>query len=127
PAPRSSARSEAWAFARSRLALAMEARRMKVRELMQRSVTTVGESDTLALASQLMLWNGIRHLPVMRDGRVVGMLSERDVLAHASPDHPLKRPTLVGEAMSAPVKIAPPHMDTSEAAAIMVGERIDAL
>lgn len=100
---------------------------MKVRELMQRSVTTVGESDTLALASQLMLWNGIRHLPVMRDGRVVGMLSERDVLAHASPDHPLKRPTLVGEAMSAPVKIAPPHMDTSEAAAIMVGERIDAL
>lgn len=99
---------------------------MEVRELMQRSVKTVNENDTLSLASQLMLWNGIRHLPVMRDGRVVGMLSERDVLAHPHSDAP-GRPTLVRAAMSEPVIQAPPHMDTREAAAIMVAERIDAL
>ena len=100
---------------------------MQVRELMQRAVTTIAEDDTLALASQLMKWNGIRHLPVMRDERVVGMLSERDVLAHAWPDHPLRQEALVREAMSSPVTIAPPHMDTVEAAAILVRDRIDAL
>ena len=100
---------------------------MQVRQLMQRTVTTIGEDDTLALASQLMKWNGIRHLPVMRGGRVVGMLSERDVLAHAWPDRPLKQEALVREAMSTPVTIAPPHLDTAEAAAMLVGLRIDAL
>ena len=100
---------------------------MQVRELMEQAVTTIAEDDTLALASQLMKWNGIRHLPVMRDGRVVGMLSERDILAHAFPDHPLKQQALVREAMSSPVTIAPPHMDTIEAAAILVRDRIDAL
>lgn len=100
---------------------------MQVQELMQRAVTTIGEDDELALASQLMRWNGIRHLPVMRDGRVVGMLSERDVLARVWPDRPSKLAGKVGEAMSTPVTIAPPHLDTVEAAAMMVRDRIDAL
>ena len=100
---------------------------MQVQELMQRAVTTIGEDDELALASQLMRWNGIRHLPVMRDGRVVGMLSERDVLARVWPDRPSKLAGKVGEAMSKPVTIAPPHLDTVEAAAMMVRDRIDAL
>lgn len=100
---------------------------MKVRELMRRDVTTLGEDDALSLALQLMGWNGIRHLPVVRGGRVVGMLSERDVLAHAEPDQPSRVDGTVGEAMSSPVVIAPPEMGTEEAAAIMVRERIDAL
>lgn len=55
---------------------------MKVREIMQCKVTVIGEDETLGLASQLMLWNDIRQLPVLRpmDGKLAGMLSERDVL-----------------------------------------------
>ena len=55
---------------------------MKVRDVMQKHVTTIGEDESLALAQQVMLWSGIRHLPVRRkpDGRVVGIISERDVL-----------------------------------------------
>ncbi len=100
---------------------------MKVRELMRRDVVTLREGDALALAAQIMGWNGIRHLPVVRDGRVVGMLSERDVLAHADPDHKEYVEGTAAEAMSTPVHVAPPHMDAEEAAAIMVRERVDAL
>jgi CBS domain-containing protein len=100
---------------------------MNVGELMRREVTTIDEGESLGLALQLMGWNGIRHLPVMRDGRVVGMLSQRDVLARARPEHREHVEGTVGAAMSTPLHVAPPHMDTAEAAAIMVRERVDAL
>ncbi|HEY8430391.1 MAG TPA: CBS domain-containing protein [Sandaracinaceae bacterium] len=100
---------------------------MKVRELIRGEVVTIGEDEPLALALQLMAWNGIRHLPVVRDARVVGMLSDRDVLANVWPDRPTKTTGMVRDVMSSPVVTAPPHMDVEEAAAIMLRERIDAL
>ncbi len=100
---------------------------MKVRELMQRDVTTVAENEPLGLALQVMGWNGVRHLPVVRDGRVVGIVSERDVLARRDPEDVARVHGTVAEAMSSPVKVSFPHMDVEEAAAILVAERIEAL
>ncbi len=40
---------------------------------------TVGPDDTMPKAVTLMKEKGIRHLPVVRDGRVVGVLSKGDV------------------------------------------------
>ncbi len=57
---------------------------MKVIDVMGRDVTTVGEQDTLGVAHRSMLRHGIRHLPVVRVGRLVGLLSERNLLAHLS-------------------------------------------
>jgi CBS domain-containing protein len=42
----------------------------------------VRDSDTLAFALHKMDSGGYRHLPVVRDGKVVGMISSRDVLRH---------------------------------------------
>lgn len=100
---------------------------MQVADLMHRDVLTVEESDDLAMALQLMRWNDVRHLPVQSGDRVVGMLSERDVLARARADEGWKVLGTVGEAMSHPVLVAPPVMDANEAAAMMVGARVEAL
>ena len=55
---------------------------MKVREVMTTdNVSTVGESDSLAAAAHRMTWTPCRHLPVVKDREVVGVLSERDLLA----------------------------------------------
>lgn len=40
---------------------------------------TIGRDQTLALAARLFREHRIRHLPVLVGGRLVGMLSERDV------------------------------------------------
>ena len=48
------------------------------------SIATVKPEDDLALATQVMLWTGVRHLPVVRRNEVVGVLSERDVLRRQS-------------------------------------------
>ena len=56
---------------------------MKVRELMTRDVVTIGRNDTLAAADELMKTKRFRHLPVMEERRLAGMLSERDLFRAA--------------------------------------------
>jgi CBS domain-containing protein len=53
-----------------------------VREFMTPNPETVRESDTLAFVLHKMDVGSYRHLPVMRDGRLVGMISVRDMLRH---------------------------------------------
>ncbi|MCB9596756.1 MAG: CBS domain-containing protein [Sandaracinaceae bacterium] len=48
-------------------------------ELMTADVVTVSEETTLAGALAVMQEKGIRHLPVVRGERLVGMLSDRDL------------------------------------------------
>ena len=50
--------------------------------IMTRDPETVRESDTLAFALYKMDSGSYRHLPVVRDGRAVGMISVRDMLRH---------------------------------------------
>ena len=53
----------------------------RVGDVMTKQVRHACEQDDLELAMQRMLWAGIRHLPVVRDGGlVVGVLSQHDVL-----------------------------------------------
>lgn len=53
-----------------------------VSEFMTRRPETIRETDTLAFALHKMDCNGYRHLPVLLDGRLVGMISVRDLLSH---------------------------------------------
>ena len=41
---------------------------------------TVGPTRSLAVARKIMLDHGVRHLPVLDGGAIVGLLSERDLL-----------------------------------------------
>ncbi len=40
----------------------------------------VDEDDSIVIAAETMLDEGVRHLPVMSDGRTLGVVSVRDVL-----------------------------------------------
>jgi len=55
-----------------------------VSEFMTRHPETIRERDSLAYALHKMDCGGYRHLPVMRDGRLVGMISVRDLLEHVT-------------------------------------------
>ena len=102
---------------------------MKVREVMTTdNVSTVGESDSLAAAAHRMTWTPCRHLPVVKDREVVGVLSERDLLAWIAEGHRLDGPTaLVRAAMAKPPLLATPEDDIGEAAARMLSHRVGCL
>jgi CBS domain-containing protein len=56
---------------------------MKVDSAMTRDVICIEANDCLIDAQEIMREWEIRHLPVTQDGHLVGILSDRDVLAHA--------------------------------------------
>ena len=55
---------------------------LPVREVMTPDPETVCLTDTLAQALQKMDVGGYRHLPVVEDGRPVGVISVRDMMRH---------------------------------------------
>jgi len=53
---------------------------LRVRDIMTEEVISCGPEDTIAHASQLLHKHRFRHLPVLENGRIVGVLSIRDLL-----------------------------------------------
>jgi CBS domain-containing protein len=51
-----------------------------VSDVMTREVLTIGPESSLHEAARLMASRWIRHLPVVRDGGVVGVVSQRDLV-----------------------------------------------
>lgn len=54
---------------------------LRVEDLMTLDLETVTPTTTASEAAERMLDGGIRHLPVVDEGMVVGVVSMRDVLA----------------------------------------------
>ena len=55
---------------------------LTVAEIMTREPYTLGPDDTLATARQLLAEHHIRHIPIVSsDGSLIGLVSQRDVLA----------------------------------------------
>jgi acetoin utilization protein AcuB len=69
---------------------------------------TIGEEQTLATAHAIMRTHRVRHLPVLRAGKLVGIVSERDLLfVESLPGVDTER-VLVEEAMTErPVALSP--------------------
>ena len=55
---------------------------MRVSQLMTRSVVTCAPDDSVAAVANVMTQRRIRHVPVVVNGAVVGLISIGDVLKH---------------------------------------------
>ena len=109
---------------------------MLVQDVMQRRVITITPETTLPEALELSRRRGVRHLPVLKAGRLVGIVSDRDLKrGMASPATALERHELayllekvpVEELMTRAVITAVPELPVEEAARLMVKEKISAL
>ena len=109
---------------------------MLVEDVMRRDVVTASPKTTLPAALALVQQRGIRHLPVVEDGSLVGIVSDRDLKrAMASPATSLERHELaylldrltLAEFMTCAVMTVAPSFPVEEAARLMVREKISAL
>jgi acetoin utilization protein AcuB len=50
-----------------------------IERFMTKSPHTIGHNQTLAMAHHMMTDHAIRHLPVLEAGKLVGLLSDRDL------------------------------------------------
>ena len=94
-----------------------------VRDVMTRALVTVGRHDSCASARRLMDEHRIRHLPVVEDGRLVGIVSDRDLRSV-----PVGGPAVIVDRIMArsPVAVAP-QTRIEHAARLMLDGRIGAL
>src|SRR5262245_50968853 len=95
-----------------------------VRSYMTAAPRTIGPDQTLADAHALMRGHRIRHLPVIRDGMVVGIVTQRDLmLIESLPDvKPSEVP--VEDAMTREVFVVAPRTPIAEVAATMAERRL---
>jgi acetoin utilization protein AcuB len=109
---------------------------MLVKYWMSSKVITIDEDVSMMKASRLMKQHGIQHLPVMRKGRLAGIVSDRDL----KEAHPSKASTLdihelyylldqlkVKEIMAQKLYKAHPDDTIEKAAALMLKYDISAL
>ena len=54
--------------------------KLKVRDIMSTDLVTLKEDDDLGLAENVMRFGRIRHLPVVKSGKLVGLVTHRDIL-----------------------------------------------
>ncbi len=102
---------------------------MLVQDVMQRPVQTIVPDATLAAAYRLMQARAIRHLPVVDEGRLVGIITDRDLRLATSALHPHPFPpdARVVSVMQRRVVTATPLDPVEEAARLMRMRRIGCL
>lgn len=102
---------------------------MKIREVMRPGAFTIGAKDCLGDAHDVMLRAHIRHLPVTKGDRIIGMLSQRDILAARAQraDNGDWWTLPVEAAMQSPPHTAHPDDSLTEVAARMAASKIGAM
>jgi CBS domain-containing protein len=91
---------------------------MNIRELMTPNPTCVGPDDTIQNAARIMRDQDTGAVPVVENGRAIGIVTDRDIVIRAVAD---------GTQLTAPVRgivtgalvFASPDMSTREAAELM--------
>lgn len=112
--------------------------KLKVADVMTRDVSTVLEEDNLERVLSLLAPYRFRHVPVVDDGRVVGILSQRDLLqltsqgrdhsavARARKAHTMEQ-TFVRDVMNQKVITIGSEASLGDAARLMLEHRVGAL
>ena len=104
-----------------------------VREIMMGSPVTLKPEDTLDLANDIISLGRIRHIPVVEDGTLVGLLSERDLIGAAATEifglkqkrkSALLKTVLIKDVMKKRVISVKPDTPIKDAAHMMADKKI---
>ena len=106
---------------------------MRVRDWMSPDPATLTTEASVREARELMGYYGYRHIPVVQNDRLMGIVSDRDVridddvLRRAVENSRTKLDDSVGQVMSSPPHTIDPDATVEAAARIMLSWRISAL
>ena len=108
----------------------------RVRDIMSEQVVTISADDSLSTVEDIMTLGRVRHMPVVRGGHLVGVVSERDLLRASLSSliefgNEQRRAFLqvveIKRVMSAPPVVIDPDASVKEAALVMAERKIGCL
>ncbi len=98
---------------------------MKVKDLMTRSVISVGADETVEVAARTLTQYNIGALPVCgADGKLCGMVTDRDLVIRCMASGRMPNHTKVRDVMTSQVTSVKPDMDAGVAAHLMGRQQI---
>ncbi len=107
-----------------------------VRDVMRTKLITISASERLSTVEDIMTLGHVRHMPVVQGGKLVGVVSERDLLRASlsglSQHHEDERRAFlhvveISRVMSTPPIVIEPDASIEEASAIMAEKKIGCL
>ncbi|CAN5132445.1 CBS domain-containing protein [soil metagenome] len=96
----------------------------KVSEIMTRDPSTLAPSSTLGEAATIMKQEDCGSVPIVEDGRLVGIVTDRDIVVRAIAAGKDPRSCPVAEVMSADPVTVSPDASADEASKIMADRQI---
>jgi len=99
--------------------LRANSRDLTVRDIMSKEIITAASDDTLYAAAKRMSDNRVSCIVVVDDKKVVGILTDKDMLRGVAAQDADFRRMHVGELMSSPAEVAPPQTSVMAAGKIM--------
>lgn len=97
---------------------------MLIREMMESRVEVVAPDQTLAEAAKLMRDEDIGSLPVVEDAKLIGMITDRDIVVRCVADGADPKTTSVREAASPEVVHCVADQSVEDASRIMAAAKI---
>ena len=101
-----------------------EVNRMKVRNIMSKDVLSLSPEDSIEKAAQLMKQRGIGSLPICEGEKVVGIVTDRDIVLRATAKGQGSNQQKVKDIMSPNPVVGDPEMDVHEVAKVMSEKQI---
>ena len=97
---------------------------MKVRDKMTKHVGYVNPSNTVVEAAQVMQKLNVGSVPVFDENRVVGVVTDRDIVVRNVAHGKIPKDTKVQDVMTCQVTTVTPDMDVDEVSKIMAQQQI---
>lgn len=92
---------------------------MEVKDIMTRSVVAIHPSESIEVAARTMAQHNIGALPVCVNGKLCGMLTDRDIVTRCLAANRVPGSTQVKQVMTEQVTSVRPDMETGVAAHLM--------
>ncbi len=103
---------------------------------MQEKIVTISAGDTLSTVEDIMTLGGVRHMPVVRGGLLVGVVSQRDLLRASLSNltefgteqrRAFLQVVEITRVMSAPPIVIAPDATVEQAARVLADRKIGCL
>ncbi len=95
-----------------------------IREVMTAGPTTVGGSTPVAEAARLMKSDDVGSVPILEDGKLAGVLTDRDIVVRVVADGRDPQTTAAGEVASRDPITIDPEQDVNEALRLMAEHQV---
>ena len=92
---------------------------MEIKDIMTQSVVSIDPGESVEVAARTMSRHNIGALPVCTNGKLCGMLTDRDIVTRCLAANRQPANTRVGQVMTEQVTSVRPDMETGAAAHLM--------